>query len=167
MNVSLCGNYTRRNHVIIHVCGSYLPQPHLTVWSLTVGGLGGFFQGVLLCKSILMPASLRGFLSTLGSHLSPQFILIMTSSSDIMLSELSVGKCVEQLVFFSERKCLRGGWRAITEAIITQGFPLWIAMTLSTKIDKSLAFFVHFKTHKGVPFLIFDNFFKIFYEVPD
>lgn len=38
---SLGANYTKRNHVIICICGLYFPKLHSAVGSLTVGGLVG------------------------------------------------------------------------------------------------------------------------------
>ncbi len=87
---SLGANYTKRNHVIICICGFYFPKLRRTVGSLTVGAGGaggeevGVFLGAYLCKCVLCQ----------HCHLSPQSILIMTSSPYIMLSKPSAGKNV-------------------------------------------------------------------------
>lgn len=42
---SLGANYTKRNHVIIYICGLLFPELHSAVGSLTVGGLVGASSG--------------------------------------------------------------------------------------------------------------------------
>lgn len=112
------------------------------VGSLTVGvGWWWGLLGAFLCKCVECQHCQEAALGSSGDHLSPQSILIMTSRPYLILSKLSTGKNVRQLLCLSNIKCFSGGWGAIRDAMIEQCFSFQITIALlSCNDSQHLAF---------------------------